>query len=160
MKLLPLLLFTGAVLSPSASSAALIYGLTSGNDLISFDSSSPATVTSIGNISQAGMVDIDFYSVNGVLYGATSNGNLYRINTTTASAVLAVSPLSTIAGVTDIDFNPAADRLRIFAAGNNNFRLAPDLFTNNATTPGTTVFDGIFSDPAVNLVGSAYFYCV
>lgn len=61
------LLFASVVLAPLPGSAALIYGLTSTNGLVSFDSASPGTVTTIGTISQAGIMDIDFYPVNGVL---------------------------------------------------------------------------------------------
>jgi hypothetical protein len=154
MKLLPILL-ASAALSPLASQAALIYGLTSTNGLIRFDSATPGTVTTVGTISQAGIVDIDFYPVNGALYGSTSTGSLYRIDTTTGSATLAVTPTTTLSGVTEIDFNPAADRLRVFA-GNNNFRLTPDVFNNAGLTAGVVTADGTFSNAAVNLVGSAY----
>ena len=63
---------------------------------------------------------------------------------------------SPISGLTDIDFNPAADRLRIFGAGDTNFRLVPDVNNSNAGTPGTATLDGMFTDTAVNLAGSAY----
>lgn len=95
MKLLPLLLAT-TILSPSLGSAALIYGLTSTNGLVSFDSATPGTVTTIGTITQAGIVDMDFYPVNGVLYGANSSGSLYRINTSTGAATVATTPSSPI----------------------------------------------------------------
>ena len=155
MKVLPLFLAAG-VLSPWASQAVLLYGLTSSNGLIRFDSATPGAVTTIGSISQPGIVDIDFYPVNGVLYGSTSSGSLYRISTTNGAATLAASPSIAISGLTDIDFNPSADRLRIFAAGDQNYRMAPDVFTSNATAPGTTILDGTFSDTLVTLVGSAY----
>ncbi len=155
MKIIPLLLGASA-LYPALCSATLIYGLTSSNGLISFDSASPGSITNIGTISQAGIRDIDFYPVNGLLYGSTSNGNLYRISVVDGTSVLAATPSLAISGLTDIDFNPVPDRLRIFAAGNQNYRMAPDVFTNNATAPGTTLLDGSFSNSSVNLVGSAY----
>lgn len=154
MKLLPILL-ASAALSPLASQAALIYGLTSTNGLVRFDSATPGTVTTVGTISQAGIVDIDYYPVNGLLYGSTSTGSLYRIDTTTGSATLAVTPTTALSGVTEIDFNPAADRLRVFA-GNNNFRLTPDVFNNAGLVAGAVTSDSVFSNTAVNLVGSAY----
>ncbi len=157
MKILPLLL-AGTVLSPLLSPAITIYGLTSSNGLISFDSATPGTITSIGTISQPGILDIDFYPVNGVLYGATTEGNLYRINTATGAATLAASATGAtpITGLTDIDFNPAADRLRVFGASDSNFRLVPDVNNSNPGTPGAITFDGNFSNTAVNLVGAAY----
>ncbi len=154
MKLLPALMTT-AFLCPALSSAATIYGLTSANGLISFDSSTPGTITNIGTISQVGIVDIDFYPVNGLLYGATSAGSLYTINIVTGVATLAATPSSPVVGLTAIDFNPVADRLRIFA-GNSNFRLTPDVFNNPGLVAGQLTNDGIFSFDNVDLVSSAY----
>ena len=153
MNLIPLLL-AGAVLSPLASQAALIYGLTNSNGLVSFDSATPGTVTTIGTISQAGIVDIDFYPVNGVLYGATNTGTLYRINPSNGAATSVVT--ASINGVTDMDFNPSADRIRVFAANDSNFRLSPDFGNNAGFSAGLLTTDGTFSSSAVNLVGSAY----
>ncbi len=154
MKHLPFLL-AGALLSPLPGSAALIYGLTTTNGLVSFDSATPGSVTTIGTISHPGIVDIDFYPVNGELYGANNAGSLYRINTSTGAAALVTTPSSAITGLTVIDFNPAADRLRIFA-GNNNFRLTPDVFNNAGLTAGAVTNDGVFSNSEVNLAGAAY----
>ncbi|MES2707869.1 MAG: DUF4394 domain-containing protein [Verrucomicrobiota bacterium] len=156
MKFLPFLA-SAALFSPSLASATLIYGLTATNSLISFDSATPGTITSVGTISQPGIVDIDFYPVNGALYGSTSNGSLYRINLTTAAAALAVTPGTAIADITDIDFNPSADRLRLFGNVDQNYRMAPDVFTNNPPgTPGAVLLDGTWTNSAVTLVGSAY----
>ncbi len=157
MKLLPLF-FAGAILTPALSSAGLIYGLTSTNGLVRFDSSSPGTVTNLGTISQTGIVDLDFYPANGVLYGAVSDGRLYRINTADGSATLAVTPASAITGVTDFDFNPSADRARIFATSSTNFRLVPDIITApNTGTPGAVISDGTFTfASSFSLVSSAY----
>ena len=61
-------LFTlGLLASTSALQAATIYGLTATNGLISFDSATPGVVANIGTISQPGIVDIDFFPVNGLL---------------------------------------------------------------------------------------------
>lgn len=155
MKILPLLL-AGAVLSPALGSAITLFGLTSGNGLVSFDSATPGSVSTIGTISQAGIVDIDYYPVNGGLYGATGNGTLYRIDPTSGVATLAATPNMSLTGVTDIDFNPAADRIRVFGAGDSNFRLTPDVFNNTGLTAGGVTVDGFFTNTAVNLVGSAY----
>ena len=164
MKLIPLLT-AAAVLSPMASSAVLIYGLTTSNSLISFDSATPAITSLPVAITQPGIVDIDFYPANGLLYGMTNNGDLYRINTTNGTTVSA-PVASGIVGATDMDFNPSADRARIFANGaigaDNNFRLVPDVVTApNTGIAGTTTNDGSFGYPSgggspFTLVGSAY----
>jgi hypothetical protein len=142
--------------------AATIYGVTTSNVLVRFDSASPGTVTTIGTISAAAgtIADLDFYPVNSLLYAFNTSGTGFRINLTDASATLAITPAAGITGtVTDADFNPSADRVRIFASGgtNQNYRLVPDVETNGTgATPGTVIVDGTFTDATVNLVGSAY----
>jgi hypothetical protein len=153
----PLLLSLALFGSLSSAPAALLFGLTSSNQLVSFDSAAPGSVTNHGTISQSGIVDIDYYPANGKLYGITSGGSFYTINTATAVATLAGSPSASLGTVTDMDFNPQADRMRIFSVGaNTNFRMVPDFTTNNPGTVGTVTTDGVFSDPAAVLVGSAY----
>ncbi|MFN0130361.1 MAG: DUF4394 domain-containing protein [Verrucomicrobiales bacterium] len=141
---------------PTAGHAALLYGLTSSNQLVSFDSDNPGAVTPIGVISAPGVVDIDVYPVNKLLYGVNAGGSLFRINTTTAAATLVATPSVNIASVTDFDFNPAVDRLRIFSSGSRNFRMVPDVNNSNPGTPGAVTVDGQFSDLSAQLVGSAY----
>jgi hypothetical protein len=144
------------VLPPATGNAALLYGITSANTLVSFDSSAPGTVNTIGLVSAPGIVDIDFYPVNGQLYGLNANGDIFRVNTSNAVATLVGSPSTNIASVTDFDFNPAVDRLRIFSSGDRNFRMVPDVQNSNPGTPGAVVTDGQFSNLAAELVGSAY----
>ena len=77
-----------AVARPAAAST--IYGLTVNNGLITFDSATPGTISTIGPISglQAGefVLGIDFRPATGGLYGLGSNSNLYLINPLTATA--------------------------------------------------------------------------
>ena len=153
------LVVASAILGMAAPSAAVtVYGLTSSNGLISFDSATPGSVASLGTISQPGIVDLDFSPVNGVLYGITSAGSMYFINTLNASATLAVTPGTALSNVTDLDFNPAADRVRIFGQTDQNYRMVPDnsALTPTGATPGTVIVDGTFTNAAFDLVGSAY----
>src|SRR5689334_2678827 len=113
----------------SSAHAETIWGLTAANQLFSFDSVLPSSITAPVTISQAGIVDIDFNNVNTELYGITANGNMYKINPLTGAATLAVTAGSGLDGsVTDFDFNPMADRVRIFTNGttSENFRMVPD----------------------------------
>ncbi len=157
---LTVLVLAGTV-SPAAQ-AVTIYGLTlfdGVNSLISFDSATPGTVTQIGAINQAGIVDIDFSAANNQLYGITSNGTMYFINPSNAQATLAVTPLTALSNITDLDFNPSADRVRLFGQVDQNYRMVPDASAITAPqtgTPGTVTADGTFSDTGVDLVGSAY----
>ena len=160
MKLTTTIKFLTLSLFGTASSlhAATIYGLTSGNELIRFDSATPGSITTIGTISQPGIVDLDFFPVNGQLYAITSNGNTYSLNLGNAAATLLFSPLSAISNITDLDFNPVADRMRLFGDTDQNYRMVPDVITapSAAGTAGTVIFDGTFSNTAFELESSAY----
>ncbi len=99
------------------------------------------------------LVDINVYPVNGVLYGMAASGNLYRVTTSGANAgkvTLVLTPTAPangapIANATNIDFNPSADRLRVYATGNGatrTLRLTPNVFDNAGLTAGATTDDG------------------
>lgn len=150
------LISTGLLGVAATSHATLIYGLTSSNQLVSFDSALPTAILSSVAISQPGIIDIDGYPANGGFYGMTSNGNAYRINVTSGAATLAVTPGAGVGTVTDFDFNPSADRIRIFSTGSQNFRMVPDFTTNNPGTTGAVTADGMFTNLTFNLVGNAY----
>lgn len=163
MKTLPALgLFAAALLgSASISQAVIIYGLTSTNTLVSFDSATPDNVTPIGVISAPNIVDIDFSPVNGLLYAFNAAGMGFQVSLSTAAATQVITPSTAFDGsVTDADFNPAADRIRIYTNGttNENYRLTPDAsaFNNANLTAGAVTADGQFSDANAVLVGSAY----
>jgi hypothetical protein len=143
-----------------AALAVPIYGVNTANQLVLFDSATPGTVQNIGTITQPGIVDIDFSPANGALFGFTSSGTGYFISPTSGLAVLAVTPLTTLTGVTDVDFNPVADRLRVFTgAADHNYRMVPPFGSQTGGTfavPGTVIDDGTFTNTAVDLVASAY----
>jgi hypothetical protein len=150
-----------------AAPAVALSDTGAGQQLLSFDTTSPATYTSSSITgTQAGerIVDIDFYPVDGLLYGmGATTANLYRLNPATGLATLDVPPGAPVAGPTDVDFNPAADRLRVFA-GANNFRLTPGTFNNAGLSAGAVTSDGPFvfaagdvnATAAPNLVANAY----
>lgn len=157
----------------ATAQAELMYGLTTAvgfdQGLFTFDSATPGTTTApiaITGVSTGIIVDIDVSPVSGNLYGMASNGDLYILNRFTGAATLSIGvgsqiPANTITAPTEIDFNPAADRMRVFQ-GNSNFRLTPDSSAfNNGGTPGTVSSDGTFSyisggSATPELVGAAY----
>ena len=93
-------------------SAATVYGLTSGNALVMFDSAAPGTI--IGSVSVSGLSNgqvfrgIDFRPVDGALYGVSSDSRLYTINTSTGAATAIGAPGQfTLSGTAfGFDFNP------------------------------------------------------
>ena len=145
--------------------AVVIYGLGSDSRLYSFDSASPGSVTNIG--ASAGLVDIDFHAVNGLLYGVSASGSAFTVNTATGVQSLVTTPLSALSGLTAMDFNPLADRIRLAGSGNSNARLTPDAQSPPTATQanGTVTPDGTFSfflsdgttpRPGVSILGVAY----
>ena len=103
------------------------------------------------------IVDIDYFPQDGLLYGTASNGRLYSLNPLTGSATVNTSGgVGNVGTVMDADFNPVANRVRIYSTGDANFRLTPGtgVVTNDGTLtyqPGDANFG---ANP--NLRGSAY----
>ncbi len=124
------------------------------NQLLRFDSSTPATVvaTTITNLNGGETVlGIDFRPSNGLLYGVTSQNRLLTINASTGAASLvaaltadptdSTSPFTALNGTAfGVDFNPVPDRLRVVSDTNQNLRINPDnglVITDSDLNPGT-----------------------
>jgi hypothetical protein len=152
----------GAVLLGAAALAAPvfaidIYGLTTRNQLVRFDSSNPnALLQSVfisGMTANEAMIGFDFRPSNGRLYGVGSFGNIYTLNTVTGSATFVSAITGTqLNGVEfGVDFNPAADRLRVTSDLDQNLRINVDT--------GATLVDGALFNTGggnPNIVASAY----
>jgi hypothetical protein len=146
----------------------------SGNNLISFDTATPSTGTTIGiagiNAAET-LVGIDFRPQNGLLYAlgvdaAANTATLYTISTRTgvASPVGVTGSIAlTVDGVTAIDFpdpatagwgfdfNPAQDRIRVVTSTGLNFRINPTTGTAIDSDLGTS---GVNPDSAINGSGA------
>jgi hypothetical protein len=126
-----------------------VFVLTASNKLASFNRDSAATIRT--NVAISGLaageslVGIDFRPADGLLYGVGSTGRLYTIDTTTAAATLKSTltadatdttlPYASLSGAQfGVDFNPAADRLRIVSDTGQNLRINVD--TGAVTTDG------------------------
>jgi Domain of unknown function (DUF4394) len=127
-----------APLLASESRAALAYGLTP-TGLLQFDTASPGTITNTatfsGLLSGDTIADVDFRPQDGNLYGLAPSGRLYVLNPITGAASL--NTTGSMGTVQRMDFNPVANRLRVFSSLDQNYRI----------TPGTGVvsIDGVFS---------------
>ncbi|MDQ2659796.1 MAG: DUF4394 domain-containing protein [Verrucomicrobiota bacterium] len=144
-----LLLCAASFCIPRSAPAELVYGLTAQGGLISFDSATPGSVSTVGNISGASsgqfFLGIDFRASNGLLYGLAVNtitgaSNIYTINLATAAASLVgTTPftLSTsIGGRVGMDFDQANDMLRVITRNGSNYRVNPNagsLFAQDTT---------------------------
>jgi hypothetical protein len=145
-----------------------VFGLTDDQHLVRFRECRPDNARDIGEITglaepDTEIVGIDFRIQDGLLYGLGDGGGLYTIDR--ASAVATPVEGAIVTGLDgeefDIDFNPAADALRIVSDTGQNLRLpfagAPPFVTQEdaalnipVAPPGTPIA------PALGIAGVAY----
>ena len=135
----------------------IVYGLTTGDELTRFDTDAPGATSPPQALTGVGVdedvVGIDFRPATGGLYGLGVDGTTARvllINTVSGAVTQIGSTFAVAAGATSwgVDFNPAADRLRITNDANDNLRINPD--------SGLVTTDGAINPAGYDLVGSAY----
>lgn len=129
-----------------------VYGVTSSNQLIRFNSSSPANVTTVGAISglqSETVLGIDFRPATGELFALTTGNRLYVIDKNTAAASAPRSLSVALAGTSfGVDFNPTVDRLRIVSNTGQNLRVDP--------SNGVAITDGVLNGGATGAEAAAY----
>ncbi|MDQ3629343.1 MAG: DUF4394 domain-containing protein [Actinomycetota bacterium] len=141
--------------------ALRVFGLTPNGRLLRFEVGTPRQLTNYGIISglegDTRLVGIDFRVQDDGLYGVGNQGGVYKIARFTAVATK-VSQLEVPLNGTHfgVDFNPAADRLRIVSDTGQNLRHD----VNNVAVPVTTV-DGPLTYPplpevATGITAAAY----
>ena len=140
-----------------------VIGLTDDGRLVRFKADSPYRTRTIGWVtgftgSDTALVGIDYRVQDGKLYGVGNGGGVYTINASNAVAtfvnVLTVPLNGTIFGV---DFNPAADRLRIISNTGQNL-------AHNVNAGGVTAMNAMltYTAPpaapvtAMGVTGTAY----
>jgi hypothetical protein len=155
------LLLIGMTLTAVANSQAVnVYGLTTRDQLVSFSSATPGTLNSAvfisGLANNESLVGIDFRPANNMLYGVGSFGRVYTLYTMTGAATFVAGLTNSVGGAPislsgvefGMDFNPAADRIRLIGNLGQNLRINP--------MTGVTVVDGAINGPATHIVSSAY----
>jgi Domain of unknown function (DUF4394) len=139
-----------------------ILGLTQDQRLVQFRECNPDRLKEIGTVyglqaPDNALVGIDFRVQDGQLYGVGNGGGIYTIDTYTAVATL-VSQLTVALDGTSfgVDFNPAADRLRIISDTGQNL-------AHNVNPGGTTAVNTVLNypapaniNPALGVTGAAY----
>lgn len=151
----------GAVLAAVPAQAELLFGLTNDGRIVTFDSANPGLIQASRSISGLGsdtLLGIDLRATDRSIYGLGQSGAVYRLASGSDgyNAVNLGNLTEALNGNTfDIDFNPAADRLRIISDANQSLRVNVD------TGPGTvtTIVDGSLSygsGGAPFAVGAAY----
>lgn len=146
----------------SSSNAALIYGISTNNNLFSFDSNSPSTIQNgvfiSGLQTNEQILNIDFRQ-NGQLIGLGSSNRLYSIdpNTGVATAIGSGFTPGLNGNAFGYDVNPVVDRVRVTSDTDRNFRLDPNTGGLTATDTNLAYASGdpnFGQDPSV--VGAAY----
>ncbi|MGH8310183.1 MAG: DUF4394 domain-containing protein, partial [Steroidobacteraceae bacterium] len=135
-----------------------LIGLTADNKLVCFNERKPGRALQIGAISgltsgDTSLIGIDFRVQDGLLWGVGNAGGLYTIDIDTAVATPAGALTVALEGTSfGVDFNPAADRLRIVSDTGQNLRH------NVAGGPTLEDSDLTYAPPAAatGIAGAAY----
>jgi len=158
-----------------APAKELVWAVTAQHELIKFNAGQPQQVLErrpvTGLAAGDTLVGIDYRVARGVLYALSAGGRLYTLSTATGAlspvgSAPAAVPLT--GGPWGVDFNPAADRVRVVSAGGQNLRLHPDtgaVVDFDANTPGLQTDPALAYAPgdtnagkAPQVVGAAYTY--
>jgi len=125
--------------TPAAPTGQLAYGLSSdGKQLVTFgmDNADASYVKqSITGLGTDTLVDLDVRNTDGMLYGMTASGKIYKISTENGAATQDSTIALAGAMVVAADFNPVANRLRVLGTDDTNFRHT--LASTNTTPDGT-----------------------
>ena len=120
-----------------------VVGLTGDQRLVGFKICAPDKFREIGAVSglqspDTRLVGIDYRVQDGQLYGVANGGGIYTINAASAAATFVRSLTVALEGTSfGVDFNPAANALRIVSNAGQNLRQP------FATAGAATVADGV-----------------
>jgi DNA-binding beta-propeller fold protein YncE len=125
-----LLMATAIILAPSLASAATLLALTGESDLVMIDTATRKASKATAVIgAPARLLGIDVRPADGMLYGLAQDGTIVTIDAASGKASVkskldTMLPVGTTSAV--VDFNPAADRLRVIGADGTNLRANVD----------------------------------
>lgn len=128
-----------------------VIGLTDDGQLASFESRSPGRTTKLAFVSglvgnDTSLVGIDFRVQDELLYGVGNGGGVYTIDPTSGQANLITELTVDLSGqFFGVDFNPAADALRVVSDNGQNLR-----HPFSGPTKFETVVDGRLTYPATS----------
>ncbi|MGH8490392.1 MAG: DUF4394 domain-containing protein [Gammaproteobacteria bacterium] len=133
---------TENALATSGANSLKVIGLTDDGRLVSFRSDKPGRSKEVGYVTglvdnDVALVGIDFRVADGMLYGVGNGGGIYTIDPRSGVASFVnslndgVNPVALSGTFFGVDFNPAADRLRIVSDTGQNL-------SHNVNAGGTT----------------------
>lgn len=141
-----------------------VLGLTADQRLVKFRECNPGRLDEIGSVSglkapDYTLVGIDFRVQDGQLYGVGNGGGIYTLDTNTAVATLVSQLTVSLDGyLFGVDFNPAANALRIISNTGQNLRqpFAGPLAGQTQTDAPLNYPGPPAINPATGLTGAAY----
>lgn len=152
------LLAACATPAPPAGPGEQVVAVTAQHELMVFNAGEPRRILErrlvTGLAAGEQIVGIDYRVARGVLYALSQAGRLYTLDVPSGAlrpvgtTPLAVSLRGAAFGV---DFNPAADRLRVVSSAGQNLRLHPD---TGAVVDGDAALEGVQTDPALHYAAS------
>ena len=142
-----LILGSHTALALGLATTNTVAAVTAANRLITFDSAVPGEI--LNDVAITGLnpgetiVGIDVRPLTGVLY-AVNTSRVLTLNPNTGVATVVTTLSTPLAVATDygVDFNPAADRLRIVSNTGQNLRFNP----NDSTTAADTTLAYVTGD--------------
>ena len=144
-------------LAATPAGAVTLIGLTSANELATFDSSSPGNATRVaitGLTAGDRLLGIDLRPSNNLIYGVSLSQNIYTVNPMTGAATWVSALSSPVANGMlgwGVDFNPVADY-----AGGASLRLVSSAGSNFAVNVGTGVVGNAANTIAPGYTAVAY----
>lgn len=144
------------VVSATAASAGDVHdggltvtGLTVDQQLVSFSENAPSSLRSAGRVrglqGDTKLVGIDYRVQNGKLYGVGDRGGVYTVDRHAQAGKVSQLTVALNGNDFGVDFNPAANRLRVISNTGQNLRHNID----DPAAPLTTTVDGVLTNPAV-----------
>ncbi len=144
-----------------SAQAETLFGLTDTQEIVSFLSTAPGTLTSqvaINGLNSGDrLVGIDFRPATSQLFGLGMMNQLYRINPLTGMATAVGTGFTPALNGSffGFNFNPVPDRIRVVSDRDQNLRLNPNTGAgvNMTGDPNLTFADGIGSP---TIFGTSY----
>ncbi len=151
----------------AAHESITVTGLTLNDRLVSFQAGTPGTTTRGVKITGLGgdLLGIDYRPATDELYGVVrdrdGSGRVVTIDDATGAVTSSIDlvspagePTTLVGRAFGVDFNPAADALRIVSDADQNLRALPS--TRAAGVAGTTFTDGSLSPVGAAVTAAAY----
>ena len=163
-------------IAPDAELPENMLALLSNNRLIKFNVAHPDSIISrvtLQGVKQQDerIVGIDYRVAYGVLYAVSNTGQVYTVNTDSGQMTPIGEPTQQVVlegALYGVDFNPAADRIRVVTDAGVNSRMHPETglyVDNNSDLAGVQLdgslqynLDDVSHGLAPHLVAAAYTY--